>query len=404
MTTLYRKYCKAFLDVILAVLVLIVFSWLILSLLVMYMIAFKFPIFYRHQRLGKNGKPFAMWKFRTLNNDDSLSLAERKFWLGSFLRKASLDELPQIWNILRGEMSWIGPRALPVEYSNLFSDEHRVRLEVKPGLTGWAQVNGRHSISWQKKFEFDNYYVRNLTFGLDLRIFFKTIGLVLSFKKDISLEEKPFTELKNIAIYGAGGFGRETALLIQQINAQTKHWEMIGFYDDGIIQGTKVDTWSILGGMKELQMAKEPLSIVVAVADPAIRKSIVHSLSKCHLDFPSIVHPSCQTGDANNQFGKGCILTAGVILTTGIHLGDCVIINLQTTLGHDVWIGEFTTVMPGCSISGNVKIGESCMIGTGARILQNLNVGEQCKIGAGAVVTRSFAAGKTIVGVPADEK
>ena len=177
----------------LAVLILIAFSWLIVLLLIMFVVSFEFPIFFKHERIGKNGKPFTVWKFRTLGDDKALSLAERKFWMGNFLRVTSLDELPQLVNILRGEMSWIGPRALPVEYDKFFSPAQRARFEVKPGITGWAQVNGRHSISWQKKFELDNYYVRHLSLGLDLRILFKTIVLVLSFKKDVSLSEKPFT-------------------------------------------------------------------------------------------------------------------------------------------------------------------------------------------------------------------
>ena len=189
----YKQYSKPILDVCLAVLILISFSWLIVLLLIMFVVSFEFPIFFKHERIGKNGKPFTMWKFRTLGDDKALSLAERKFWMGNFLRVTSLDELPQLVNILRGEMSWIGPRPLPVEYDKLFSADQRVRFEVKPGITGWAQVNGRHSISWQKKFELDNYYVSNVSFGLDLRIFFKTIVILLSFKKDVSLSEKPFT-------------------------------------------------------------------------------------------------------------------------------------------------------------------------------------------------------------------
>ncbi len=193
MVVFYKQYSKPILDVCLAMLILIAFSWLMVLLPVLFIVTVEFPIFFKQERIGKHGKHFTMWKFRTLRNDKDVSLDERRFRMGTFLRVTSLDELPQIWNILRGEMSWIGPRALPVEYDELFSEEQRVRFEVKPGITGWTQVNGRHSISWQKKFELDNYYVRNLSLGLDLRILFKTIVLLLSFKKDVSLSEKPFT-------------------------------------------------------------------------------------------------------------------------------------------------------------------------------------------------------------------
>lgn len=210
--------------------------------------------------------------------------------------------------------------------------------------------------------------------------------------------------MKNIAIYGAGGLGRETALLIRQINANSKEWNLVGFYDDGMNKGEIVDRWLILGGITALNKIQEPLCVVISVADSKTRAAIVKKITNHKVDFPAIIHPSCQTGDELNHFGRGCVLTAGTILTTGIELGEFVFINLLTTLGHDAVCGDFTTIMPGCSISGNVKIGEGTMIGTGARILQNLSIGKNCKVGAGAVVTQNFPENKTIIGVPAREK
>jgi lipopolysaccharide/colanic/teichoic acid biosynthesis glycosyltransferase len=125
-----------------------------------------------------------------MNSDQSPD--NRRFWLGDLLRFFSLDELPQIWNVLKGDMSFIGPRPLPIAYLPLMSDEQRVRHQVLPGITGWTQVNGRHSISWQEKFELDRFYVHNISAMLDLCIFFKTIVLLLSFQKDHSLEEDKF--------------------------------------------------------------------------------------------------------------------------------------------------------------------------------------------------------------------
>ena len=208
--------------------------------------------------------------------------------------------------------------------------------------------------------------------------------------------------MKDIAIYGAGGFGRETSLLIQQINAHSQQWNLIGFYDDGIKPGTRVGNWPVLGGMVDLPKTAKP-SMVVAVSDPLVRQSVVERLSINKYDFPSLIHPTCQTG-VDNQIGKGCVLTAGVILTIGIKIHDFVIINLQSTVGHDVVLGSFSAIMPGCSISGNVKIGACTMMGTGARILQNITIGDHCRIGAGAVVTQDFSDHKTLVGVPAYEK
>ncbi|MDZ4715784.1 MAG: acetyltransferase [Cytophagales bacterium] len=210
--------------------------------------------------------------------------------------------------------------------------------------------------------------------------------------------------MKKIAIYGAGGLGRETALLIQQINMHSNKWELLGFFDDGLKKGEKVNNWTVIGGMDEVAKVDSPLDLVVAIADSQARMRVVEKIYNRIIEFPTLVHPTCLRGDGNNTFGNGCILSAGVILTTGISLGKFTIVNLQTTIGHDVKMGAFVTVMPGCSISGNVQIGPGSMIGTGARILQNLRLGSLCKVGAGAVVTSSFTDGKIIVGIPAHEK
>jgi lipopolysaccharide/colanic/teichoic acid biosynthesis glycosyltransferase len=165
---------------------------LALTIFVLFVVNGHRNVIYRQQRIGLQGKPFIIYKFRTLKEDSHLSLKERQFPLGSFLRATSLDELPQLINILKGEMSFIGPRPLPIAYMSEFSDEQRRRHYVRPGITGWAQVNGRHDISWSEKINFDLYYVARISFLLDVRIFFRTIALLLSFKRDNSLLEKPF--------------------------------------------------------------------------------------------------------------------------------------------------------------------------------------------------------------------
>ncbi len=188
----YRKYGKNIFDWLTSLILLVIFSWLFVVLIMVYVILQEFPIFFRQRRIGKNNLPFWMWKFRTLSLDANLSAAERSFMLGRFLRFTSLDELPQLWNIFRGTMSFIGPRPLPEEYLPLYSTEQIKRHEVRPGVTGWAQVNGRNSISWKKKFELDLYYVNNFSFKLDLIILIKTLVLVFSFQKDVSLMEEKF--------------------------------------------------------------------------------------------------------------------------------------------------------------------------------------------------------------------
>lgn len=205
---------------------------------------------------------------------------------------------------------------------------------------------------------------------------------------------------RRIAIYGAGGFGREVALMLQQMNKVTDEWEIIGFYDDGKKKGEFVDGFSVLGNLSDLNGMEEPTCVVIAIADSLIRKNVVTAISNKHISFPVLVHPNAQIGSESNYFGDGTIITAGCILTTGIVLGDFVIVNLSCTIGHDVKLGSFTSVMPGCSISGCVVLEEGCYVGTGVKIVPGISIGKNAKVGAGSVVTKSFESG-TIVGIPA---
>ena len=149
-------------------------------------------LFFRQQRIGKDGRYFHILKFRTLKTDETLSIAERRFGWGDFLRKSSLDELPQLFNVLKGDMSLVGPRPLPVEYDDLFSKEQHVRHHIRPGITGLAQINGRNSITWSEKFRYDIEYVRTISLWLDIKILWATLLLVFSFRNDISLDEEKF--------------------------------------------------------------------------------------------------------------------------------------------------------------------------------------------------------------------
>lgn len=142
------------------------------------------PIFFRQTRPGLSGQPFGMIKFRTMREDKALDGrplpdSERLTNLGRFLRSSSLDELPGLWNVLRGDMSLVGPRPLLMEYLPLYSPEQARRHEVRPGVTGWAQVNGRNAISWEEKFKLDVWYVDNRTLWLDFKIIWLTIRKVL---------------------------------------------------------------------------------------------------------------------------------------------------------------------------------------------------------------------------------
>lgn len=188
----YEKYVKRTMDFLLSLVSIIILSPVLLILAVVVRIKMGSPIVFSQSRPGINGKIFKMYKFRTMTNekdkDGNLLPDEMRLnKFGSFLRSTSLDELPELFNILKGDMAIVGPRPLLVEYLPLYTEKQARRHEVRPGMTGYAQVNGRNELSWERKFELDVEYVDNVTFVNDLRIIFKTVKTVLK-REGISSE------------------------------------------------------------------------------------------------------------------------------------------------------------------------------------------------------------------------
>ena len=181
---LYCKLIKRLMDFLIAALSIIIFSPLLIILAILVRIKLGGPVIFKQERPGLNGKVFKLYKFRTMTDakDENGNLLDDEYRLTSFgkkLRSTSLDELPELYNILKGDMSIVGPRPLLVKYLPLYNDEQKRRHDVRPGLTGLAQVSGRNAITWTEKFEKDIEYVDNVSLGLDISIFFKTISCVL---------------------------------------------------------------------------------------------------------------------------------------------------------------------------------------------------------------------------------
>jgi len=175
---------KRFFDLFLVLLSLPLILPIYLLLILLVLAKFNFPILFKQSRPGMNGKIFNIYKFRTMTNDHDkdgnlLSDEFRLTKFGKFLRSTSLDELPSLWNVLKGDMSLVGPRPLLTEYLDLYSTKQARRHEVKPGITGWAQVNGRNAINWNEKFDLDVWYVDNQSFKLDIIILWKTLSKVM---------------------------------------------------------------------------------------------------------------------------------------------------------------------------------------------------------------------------------
>ncbi len=187
-----QQRIKRVLEFIIALIGLILASPILLVVAILVKTKLGSPILFRQQRVGLNGEIFEMVKFRTMKDatdseGNPLPDEERLTKFGQLLRKTSLDELPELWNVLKGDMSLVGPRPLLVEYLPLYSKKQMKRHHVRPGITGYAQVNGRNKISWTKKFELDVYYVENFSLWLDVKILFQTVAKVLG-QADINQE------------------------------------------------------------------------------------------------------------------------------------------------------------------------------------------------------------------------
>ncbi len=199
-------FIKRAFDITVSLFILILFSPAMLIISIMIKISDSGHVLFKQSRPGKDGKIFKVYKFRTMKEKTTdkdgkeLSDMERMTGIGSFLRKTSLDELPQFVNVLKGEMSIVGPRPLLCEYLELYTPRQMRRHEVRPGVSGWAQVNGRNAISWEEKFELDVYYVDNRSLALDIKILFMTVLNVLKREGINSCESNTMEKFKGSTV------------------------------------------------------------------------------------------------------------------------------------------------------------------------------------------------------------
>lgn len=195
---MYRKYFKRLIDIIFALIIFTGFWWLYLIVGTLVRIKLGSPVIFKQNRPGLNGEIFTLYKFRSMTNsvdpEGRLLPNEDRFTkFGLFLRSTSLDELPQAWNVIKGDMSFVGPRPLFIRYLPRYTKEQSRRHHVKPGITGWAQVKGRNSLSWEEKFNFDIEYVEHYSFVMDLKIILLTVKKVF-YRDGISPEDRIIVE------------------------------------------------------------------------------------------------------------------------------------------------------------------------------------------------------------------
>ncbi len=175
-SSIYINHVKPALDFSMALILSIICFPIVLSIVILYLLTGEKPLLFAQERIGRGDQIFKIFKFRSFTTkiDDNGEEKLVPFLLGSILRRTSMDEIPQLWNVLKQDMSLIGPRPLLVDYLDRYSEHQRKRHLVKPGITGWAQVNGRNELKWSKRFELDLYYVQNISFLLDIKILILT--------------------------------------------------------------------------------------------------------------------------------------------------------------------------------------------------------------------------------------
>ena len=207
--------------------------------------------------------------------------------------------------------------------------------------------------------------------------------------------------MEKLVIVGGGGFAREILTLVKRINEITSTYDVVGFVDNRP-KGTLIDGFPVIGTDTEINQANMRLSMALAVGEPQMKKKIRSKYTSPLISFPTLIHPSVIIGNAETvKMGEGCIICAGSILTTNVKLGSFVTLNLMCTVGHDTTIGDYSSFMPSCNVSGEVEVEGEVYCGTGAKIINQVSIGHNSIIGAGAVVSRSIPSNCTAVGIPA---
>lgn len=209
--------------------------------------------------------------------------------------------------------------------------------------------------------------------------------------------------MKKIAIYGASGFGKEVACVINKINSKTSSWNIIGFFDDGILKGKQISHFGpVLGNIDDLNSWPKLLSIVFAIGDPQKIKFLVEKIGNPNVDFPNIIHPESAMADPQTLcMGRGNLITRGCTFSCDVKIGDFNQFNSISALAHDVVVGSFNVFMPLSRVSGEVKIGDCNFFGINSIMLQRITIGNNTRIGAGSIVISKTKDGYLYMGNPA---
>ena len=394
----YRSFGKRLFDLVVAVPALILLAPVLAVTALLVRIYLGSPVLFRQERPGRSGKLFKICKFRTMTDArdangallyDDLRLTR----FGKFLRASSLDELPELWNVVIGQMSLVGPRPLKVRYLPMYSSEQARRHNVTPGITGWAQVNGRNSVGWEERFELDVWYVDNVSFWLDLTILWKTVTAVFG-RKGITAEGHvsmpDFEGSKQVVVIGAGGHGKVVVSTLQ-----AAQFVVDAIYDDNqLLWGTYILGVPVRGPISELTKSPQKFKGIVGIGDARIRQRVVELLP---IEWLTAIHPQSFIHQSV-KLGEGSVVFAGAVIQSHAVVGQHVIVNTCASIDHDCVIGDFVGLGPGTHLSGAVQIEDRCLIGTGCSVIPRIHIHSDVTVGAGTVVIQDVPCGCTVVG------
>jgi len=407
---IYSKIIKRPMDFMLSLIAIIVLSPVFLMVTLLVRTKLGSPVLFKQKRPGLHEEIFMMYKFRTMTDEkddrgELLMDSVRLTSFGKFLRSTSLDELPGLINILKGDMSIVGPRPLLVQYLPLYNDHQKQRHSVRPGLSGLAQVSGRNAISWEDKFRLDVKYVNQISFVGDWKIIFLTLKKVLV-RENISSETAVTMEIfrgnevmnkslkKNLLIIGASGHGK----VVADIALKMREWQSIAFLDD--YENSKPSLGlEIIGNSKDVNTYLYDWEIFVAIGHNATRERIQEELETQGATIPVLIHPSALIGEEVN-IAAGTVIMAGVVINCSTKIGKGCIINTGSTVDHDNLIGDYVHISPGVHLAGTVRVEHGSWLGIGSVVSNNIEIIKGSIVGAGAVVVKDINEAGIYVGVP----
>jgi len=386
-------------DLLLVIPALLILSPVLLGVALLVRIKLGTPVLFRQQRPGRNGKLFSILKFRTMTDERDtkgqlLPDDVRLTFFGSFLRSTSLDELPGLLNVLTGRMSLVGPRPLLPQYLSLYTTIEQRRHDVLPGITGWAQVNGRNNLTWEAKFSLDVWYVDNQSLWLDIKILLMTVEKVLR-RSGVTKEGHATTTMfrgHKVAVIGAGGHAKPVIATLRAVG-----YEIEGIYDDNSETHNSMVAGVHVVGAVSLLKSQPWKRAVIAIGDNHTRAKIALALG---CEWVSAVHPSACV-HASVELGVGTVVMAGAIIEPGARLGHHVLINTSATIDHDCTIGDGSHIAPGAHLAGHVTTGKLVFCGIGSSVVPGVTLGDRSVLGAGGVAVADVPAGAVVAGVPA---